>query len=1080
VKPSASKSELLPASRFVLRTPLLAFDEIVAWGAETEGVPAEAEACARARARLAAALDRPEVREALFLASPNLVARMGDWLRAPETQDGQKIERALVRYFSRMAGRATPFGLFSGLSVGRLGERTAFEIAGRQAYERRTRLDNDYLFALCAALRKDPSIRRALRFRPSSSLYRSAGKLRYVEARLRGKLRSYHLVAVRADEYLEVALTSAAGGATVEEIARALLRHDPEIEAADAEAFVEELIDGQLLTSDLDPAVTGPEPLQHILTRLREVAPQAEAVRRLDAAAAVLADVDGSGVGIAIDRYRAVAEGLTPLPSEVDLSRMFQVDLVKPAPIAVLGPEVVAEIVRAIELLRRIFPSPEAESLESFARAFTERYEDREVPLLEALDEESGIGFETSRAPAAVGAPLLANITFPSVKEAERVRWGAVERFLLRKLQGVWSRGERELVLSDDELAPLLRTTPSPLPDVLSAMASVAAESAEAVSRGDFELLFSSAAGPSGAELLGRFCHASADVHAHVEALLRAEEAARPDAIFAEIVHLNQGRIGNILCRPVLRDHEIPYLGVSGAPEERQIPVQDLLVSVRGGRVVLRSRRLDREVVPRMSTAHNFRLQTVVVYRFLCALGQQGHGVFHFRFGALESAPFLPRVRHGRLILARARWLLDEHDLAPLAEAARAAKRADTPAEILAAREAVFDAAQGLRQELALPRYVVVADGDNELPVDLDNALSVDSAASIFAQRKLVVLRELYPAPDRLVARAPEGRFVHELLVSFTRKGAPVRTGVPPKTASSPRRFAPGSAWLYAKLYAGPSTIDDVLRRAIAPVRTRALASGAARRWFFVRYRDSADHLRVRFEGDPARLSSEVLPALEKAVAPLLADGSVFRMALDTYEREVERYGGPDGIELSEEIFFHDSEAALEILSSFEGDAWADARWRLSLHGADRLLVDLGLDLATRAAVVLSARDGMRLEHSADSALYEQIGARFRRERDALFPLIQGDLEPFAAGDLGPGIAAYRRRSERLRPVVAELQARERAGRLSASLREMASAFMHMHHNRMLHAAQRAQELVLYDFLSRCYASMKSRSRGGA
>ena len=60
----------------------------------------------------------------------------------------------------------------------------------------------------------------------------------------------------------------------------------------------------------------------------------------------------------------------------------------------------------------------------------------------------------------------------------------------------------------------------------------------------------------------------------HVEGHLRAEEALQPDAVFAEVVHLPEnGRTGNVILRPALRAYEIPYLGQSGVPAERQIPV---------------------------------------------------------------------------------------------------------------------------------------------------------------------------------------------------------------------------------------------------------------------------------------------------------------------------------------------------------------------------------------------------------------------------------------------------------------------------------------------------------------------------
>src|SRR5438309_1623966 len=91
---------------FVLRTPLLPFDDLLAWGESLEAPrvadPAGLdEALARdrqtLRARLEHALERPAVREAIFVASPSLDESLPAWREAPDSERGQKVERALVR-----------------------------------------------------------------------------------------------------------------------------------------------------------------------------------------------------------------------------------------------------------------------------------------------------------------------------------------------------------------------------------------------------------------------------------------------------------------------------------------------------------------------------------------------------------------------------------------------------------------------------------------------------------------------------------------------------------------------------------------------------------------------------------------------------------------------------------------------------------------------------------------------------------------------------------------------------------------------------------------------------------------------
>ncbi|HVG17755.1 MAG TPA: thiopeptide-type bacteriocin biosynthesis protein, partial [Blastocatellia bacterium] len=183
-----------------------------------------------------------------------------------------------------------------------------------------------------------------------------------------------------------------------------------------------------------------------------------------------------------------------------------------------------------------------------------------------------------------------------------------------------------------------------------------------------------------------------------------------------------------------------------------------------------------------------------------------------------------------------------------------------------------------------------------------------------------------------------------------------------------------------------------MLREVVGPVTREVLASGAADSWFFIRYGDPQWHLRVRFHGAPRRLVAEVLPALEAAMAPLLRDGRLWRMQLDTYDREIERYGGPAGIGLCERLFHADSEAVLSVVDMLEGDEGADARWRLALVGTDRLLADLGLTEAEKIVLLARLRDSFQREIGGGQApgkgLRVQLDQKFRAERRSLETLL--------------------------------------------------------------------------------------------
>ncbi|MEO8700460.1 MAG: lantibiotic dehydratase [Kofleriaceae bacterium] len=1049
---------LAALSQFVVRTPVLPFDVLARWADQPDR-----------RQALRSLVEDPIVREALYVASPELDAQIAAWLREPETQAGIAVERALVRYVSRMAGRSTPFGLFSAVSVGSVGETTRLAVPSRAAAHRHTRLDNDFLFALCADLARDPEVRQHLRFRTNSSLYAAAGRLRYAEARLAGPVRTYHLVAVDRTAYLEALLARARDGATLAELVAALVA-DPQIAADEATAFIFEVLDAQLIVAELAPAVTGREPTLGIIDTLAtpELARFAEPLR---AAYAGLQAIDVAAPGVAADRYRAIETLLADLPTKAEPSRLFQVDLFKPATIE-LGEPVIAELRAAIELLHGLAPSA-GDSWARFRDKFTARYETREVPLVEVLDEEVGIGFGDDSAGG--NSLLLADLAFPLRGEAPRVELGARALHLMSLVAHALRSGATEIELSDDDVAKLSARKPTRLPDTVSAGAILVAESAEAVAAGEFSLRIQHVGG--GANLLGRFCHGSPEVAALTERALRAEEAMRPDAVFAEIVHLPEGRLGNVLLRPVLRGYEIPFLGTSGADADHQIGIQDLVISVVENRVVLRSRRLGCEVIPRMTTAHNYSSRSLTVYRFLCSHAQQGVGHAYWSWGAIADFPFLPRVRRGKLILDRARWLATAKDLAPIEAAFTGSNAAKTPDQIRAIRTKVAAAMTELRKRLALPRWIVIGDGDNELPVDLDNELMVDSAAQLLKGRSSATLYELLPAPDQLAMRGPEGAFTHELIALFARTSEPARRApVAAMIDTTPRRFLPGSPWLYLKIYTGTATADALLKQHLAPAIETARATKLATSWFFLRYGDPDWHLRLRFTGDPQTLTSQLLPLLHAAIAPACDQDLVWKVVVDTYEREVERYGGPGGIELAEQLFHADSEAALAIVRACEGDAGTEAAWRVTLRGIDQLMDDLGLALADKHVAMTAARDAFGAELGMDTAFQKRLGDKFRAHGKEIAALLAA---PANAPDhpYAPALEAFSLRSLHLRPLGHRLRALATEGRLNQPVNALVQSYIHMHVNRLIRSSQRAHELVLYDLLRRHYDGQIARTK---
>lgn len=1059
------------------------------------------------RGRLAKVCARAEVREALFLASPSLAESVDVWHLDPESRRGRKIERALYRYVSRMAARPTPFGLLAGWTTGRVGASpggvTSLSLGPRSAYQRQTRISYEYVTSLSDALGDHPSVRDSVRFHPNTTLYEAAGRLRYICERVKDGHRTHHLVAVAPSAELSAVLKRAASGARRCELVAALGSEDADSADEDATDFVNQLIHHRILVPELGPSVCGPDPAAQLIGQLRSLTdsgPTADVVDGLTRVRDALAVLDAQPLGSEPAVYRRISSALPSPPANTRGHRVapFHTDLVKPARSAVLGQDVTEEILRGARFLHRMDRGGHDREIHCFADAFRQRYGGRDVALCEALDEETGIGFPVSEAQRPAAESLLSGLTFPD-PTAHRAAPSAdhdLPPLLLAKFGDALRSDAGELDVDETDLHAFGLSEDrqaKPLPDSFSVVATLLAKDERSVAAGTYRVFVSAVVGPSAVTPLGRLCRHDRELTQLLRAHVEAEEALQPDAVFAEIVHVPDARVGDVLTRPSLRDAEIALLGHPGGDLARRIPLTDLYVRVSGDQVVLMSRELGRRVLPRLTSAHNFGGPTNLgLYRFLGALQGQGVTRPEFSFGALRAAPYLPRVTSGRLVLSPARWNIASEELPPLAG--------------LEDRER-FEAVRQLRTRFRMPRWVALTEGDRLLPVDLDNVISVDGLVHHLLRRpRDATFTELFHGPDDVWVRGDEGRYTHELVVPFLRvphtrpAPSPASRRSALQVPSVARAHPPGSDWLYAKLYTGPAAADDILREVVRPVVRHAQQAARCDKWFFIRYGDPAWHVRLRIHGDRSRLLREVLPCLVDTVAPFLSDETLQGMQLDTYEPEIERYGGPEGMLLAERLFCVDSEAVLTALEALalathrtETEAGPenalaadpDGRWRLCLVNMDRILRGLGMSLTARRAATTAARDTLAEELSADRALRRGIGERYRSERGVLEHLMGPDSpgEGRRRTTAPPsGVRALDGLSVPLpavQQVAEDLRRAIEAGQVTASLPELASTYLHMHANRLLRSAARPQELVLYDFLHRLYASRAAR-RGGA
>ncbi|MYD86211.1 MAG: hypothetical protein F4Y14_08545, partial [Acidobacteria bacterium] len=579
---------------FVLRTPLLPVAAFAEWSeGAAEGGRGEATRN-HLRRSLTKLLGTSQIVDSLRVASPALADRFDGWADRKPSRRKERLERTLVQYFARMCDRCTPFGLFAGVSVGKVGDETRLRLAGRHRYRRRSALDLAQVFKLVNSLLADESVRANLQYQPNDTLAAVPGGYQYVEASRRDGETRHEVSFLETDKALVAAITGAAGGATLTELRTALATgiSDPEVDESDIAEYLDDLIEAQVIEPELVPAVVGHDPLDQMLKSIENRAPLAEQAKGLRRLRTELNRLDSHGVGAPAASYAAVSAVWTGELGLEKTDRLLQVDLFKEATDLRLSDEVVEEVIRGAEPLWRL-AAPVADPLRELKDRFRERYEAQEVPLAEAFDPERGLGMPGANLkPTGPKSPLLAGLDFGA--PGGRVAPGGRGTFPEAVADRFLDRGPNPpavLELDDELLDRLAASERSRLPDALAIHIDLLAASEEAVQSGDFRILYHGTGGPSGAQMLGRFCDLDPGLLDNVRSHLRQEEALAPDDLFVEVAHTPEGRVGNVVRRPHIREVELSCAGHSRRNGSGRLTVDDLLVRLEGSRFRLRSRR---------------------------------------------------------------------------------------------------------------------------------------------------------------------------------------------------------------------------------------------------------------------------------------------------------------------------------------------------------------------------------------------------------------------------------------------------------------------------------------------------------
>ncbi|MCH7525426.1 MAG: lantibiotic dehydratase family protein [Bacteroidetes bacterium] len=432
-------------SKYVLRTPLFSVDFFKSITKNKTTTDEELKSICKDK----------RIIEAIFLASPDLSNEVNKWLNDElNDEKSERIKYSVFKYLSRMSSRCTPFGLFAGTAVGEFSNSTHIELDKNFKNNRHTRLDMNYLVALTQTIVEIKAVRDQLKFYPNTSLYKVGGQFRYVEYSYINTKRTHHIVGVNYTWYLDKIIKASKEGRTIKQLAQIITNKGILFE--EAFTFVTELIESQILISELEPSVSGPEFLEHILAVLKKLNYTDDIISILEKVESSLHKIDKS-ITNDISEYLKIGELLKPLNTKYELKYLFQTDMILSCKKNTLDYSVLNKIKSVLSLLNKISFKQEDSPFSQFKTAFYERYETKPVTLSKALDKELGIGFLQNNDYGEVSTLVDdLNLPFKTNKPKEfKVITNVVQDILQNKLIECIKSNKDVLIINENDFADL-------------------------------------------------------------------------------------------------------------------------------------------------------------------------------------------------------------------------------------------------------------------------------------------------------------------------------------------------------------------------------------------------------------------------------------------------------------------------------------------------------------------------------------------------------------------------------------------------------------------------------------------------
>lgn len=857
----------------------------------------------------------PIVRETIAVASLDLLLSLNKLNNTISSKEKEKILSSLLKYLIRMSTRTTPFGLFSGVTAGNFADETNIKLKDISMYKKRARPDAEWLFKVINTLEKKDYILKDL-IVTWNSIARFNGsriELPYLSTYVQEcneNLSNDDSVSIRAAKAVQYVAEKSLNGIRYEDLLDLLTKKYPDTEAARIENLLSELLKKEFIITNLRPPLDIHDTYAYMLKILKNIELAKTDFNALNDIYQMIDNYNKLPIGRGEKSYLGIIEKMKNIEEnknylQVDLN-LAEDDMKLNSCIA----KDLTEVAGILCILSSQYNNPE--NIDQYRNEFIGKYgEEREVPVLELIDLDKGLGF-----PADYTVPFSNKQLYRTELNKNTLK---LQESLLCKVIKAINNKENAVSITDEDIeqVSIENLDFKNIPKSLELNVYVKANSQEDIDNGNYELFLGPNIGSDSAgKTFGRFSDIlSKQVNNKINEINELEKKELgEDKVFAQLIFApNKGSIGNICLSPNVRDYEIIVSTSPSIEREKIISLQDLVIGVSQGRFYLKSTLLNKEVI--VTTNHMLNRGVMPnICRFLLDVSEDGKiDWFPIKlFNSISNFPYIPRIKINNVTIAHRSWNINENLL-------------DIKLKNIS-EEMFFNAINKWRMEWNVPNIVYQVEADNRLMFNLDNKLHLNELLNILKKKKSLRITDVECDINDFWIHNPRGNYVSEIVVPFVKNNIMLKEynennlsktkkqSINISTLDDKRTIFPGNEWLFLKLYGNYTREEELIAFEINTICKELIEAKYIDEFFFMRYSDPDHHIRLRFKGNPEKLYTKVLPILSRWFKSLKNDGLLSTIEIDTYVREIERYGGVAAIDYAEKVFFYDSMVVLNIL----------------------------------------------------------------------------------------------------------------------------------------------------------------------